>query len=78
MHLRESKGTAMAKLATAKLLGCRICMVDFARIELADGSFALLCSACDVIGVEHEIAHGGPLWAGETQLEQRPASAARR
>ena len=38
----------MAKLSMAKLLGCRICMVDFARIELADGSVALLCSACDV------------------------------
>jgi hypothetical protein len=48
----------------AKLLGCRICMVDFARIELADGTVALLCSACDVVGVEHEVAQGGPLWAG--------------
>ena len=68
----------MAKLAMAKLLGCRICMVDFARIELADGSVALLCSACDVIGVEHEIAHGGPLWAGRRETKKRPARAARR
>ena len=68
----------MAKLSMAKLLGCRICMVDFARIELADGSVALLCSACDVICVEHEIAHGGPLWAGETETKKRPARAARR
>jgi hypothetical protein len=45
MDLRESKGTAMAKLARAKLLGCRICMVDFARIQLADGPFALLFGA---------------------------------
>jgi hypothetical protein len=50
--------------AMAKLLGCRICMVDFARIELADGTVALVCSACDVVGVEHEVAQGGPLWAG--------------
>ena len=68
----------MAKLAMTKLLGCRICMVDFARIELADGSVALLCSACNMIGVEHEIAHGGPLWAGETETKKRPARAARR
>jgi hypothetical protein len=50
----------------AKLLGCRICMVDFVRIELADGTVALLCSACEVIGVEHEVAQGGPLWAGRS------------
>ena len=78
LDVRESKGTAMAKLAKVKLLGCRICMVDFARIKLADGSFALLCSACDVIGVEHEVAQGGPLWAGDTQTDRRSARAASR
>lgn len=59
----------------AKLLGCRICMVDFARIELADGTVALVCSACDVIGVEHEVTRGGPLWPGDAQA--RVARAAR-
>jgi hypothetical protein len=63
----------------AKLLGCRLCMVDFARIELADGTVALLCSACDVIGVEHEVAQGGPLWASGSRSDRaRSASAARR
>jgi hypothetical protein len=55
----------------AKLLGCRLCMVDFARIELSDGSFALICSTCDVIGVEHELVHGGPLWAGNNAATER-------
>jgi hypothetical protein len=41
-------------------------MVDFARVELSDGSFALICSTCDVIGIEHELVSGGPLWAGGT------------
>ncbi len=63
----------------AKLLGCRLCMVDFARIELADGSVALVCSACDVIGVEHEVVQGGPLWAGSSASDRaRSARAARR
>jgi hypothetical protein len=63
----------------ARLLGCRICTVDFARIELADGSVALVCSACDVIGVEHEVARGGPLWAGGSGSDRaRSARTARR
>jgi hypothetical protein len=63
----------------AKLLGCRICMVDFARIELADGTVALICSACEVIGVEHEVAQGGPLWVdGSGPDRARSARAARR
>ena len=78
MDCANHKDTAMARLGMAKLLGCRICMVDFARIELADGSVALLCSACDVIGVEHEVARGGPLWVHETNADKRPARAARR
>jgi hypothetical protein len=47
----------------AKMVGCRICMVELARIELADGSVALMCATCEVIGVEHEIAQGGRMWA---------------
>jgi hypothetical protein len=63
----------------AKLLGCRICMVDFARIELADGTVALLCSACDVVGVEHEVTQGGPLWArGSSSGRARSARTLRR
>jgi hypothetical protein len=55
---RESKGTAMAKMT-----GCRLCRIELARIELADGSVALMCATCEVIGVEHEIAQGGRMWA---------------
>jgi hypothetical protein len=63
----------------AKLLGCRICMVDFARIELADGTVALICSACEVIGVEHEVTQGAPLWAGGSgPARARSARAVRR
>jgi hypothetical protein len=57
-------------IAMAKLLGCRICMIELARIELADGSVALVCHACEVIGVEHEIARGGPMWAGGAAKER--------
>jgi hypothetical protein len=57
--------------AMAKLIGCRICMVDFARIELADGTVALVCSACDVVGVEHEVTRGGPLWAEASRATRR-------
>jgi hypothetical protein len=61
----------------AKMLGCRICMVELVRVELADGSVALLCHACEVVGVEHEVRRGGPMWAGgfpaERQRSPRPA-----
>jgi hypothetical protein len=30
------------------------------RFKLADGTVALVCVACDVIGLEHEVAQGGP------------------
>jgi hypothetical protein len=63
----------------AKLLGCRICMIELARIELADGSVALICHACEVIGVEHEVARGGPTWAGEwSKVQARSTRSARR
>jgi hypothetical protein len=60
----------------AKLLGCRICMIELARIELADGSVALICHACEVIGVEHEVARGGPMWAGEAAKARARAAPA--
>jgi hypothetical protein len=54
-------------------------MVNFARIELADGTVALVCSACDVIGLEHEVARGGPLWAeGGRSARARSAGATKR
>ena len=44
----------------AKFLCCRFCLVEMERFKLADGTVALVCVACDVIGLEHEMAHGGP------------------
>lgn len=46
-----------------KLFCCRFCVVEMARVELADGTAALVCVDCDAIGLEHEIARGGPMWS---------------
>ena len=46
-----------------KLFCCRSCVVEMARVELADGTAALVCIDCDAIGLEHEIARGGPMWS---------------
>jgi len=50
----------------AKLLCCRFCLVEMERFKLADGTVALVCVACDVIGLEHEMAHGGPFAASRS------------
>jgi hypothetical protein len=42
-------------------------MVEMEPVKLADGTAALVCIDCDVIGLEHEVARGGPM---------RPAGAA--
>jgi hypothetical protein len=44
----------------AKFLCCRFCLIEMERFKLADGTVALVCVACDVIGLEHEMAYGGP------------------
>src|SRR4029453_2950150 len=62
--IRESDGTPMARLWC-----CRFCMVEMEPVKLADGTAALVCIDCDVIGLEHEVARGGPM---------RPAGAAAR
>jgi hypothetical protein len=31
-------------------------------VKLADGTAALVCIDCDVIGLEHEVARGGPMF----------------
>ena len=38
---------------------CRFCLVEMER-NLAGGTVALGCVACDMIGLEHEVANGGP------------------
>ena len=53
----------------ARLWCCRFCMVEMEPVKLADGTAALVCIDCDVMGLEHEVARGGPM---------RPAGAAAR
>src|SRR5262249_31491790 len=54
--IRESDGTPMARLWC-----CRFCMVEVEPVELADGTAAIVCIDCDVIGLEHVVAPGGPM-----------------
>jgi hypothetical protein len=46
----------------ASLFCCRRCVVEIEPIGLADGTAALVCVACDVIGLAHEVVQGGPMW----------------
>jgi len=66
----------------AKLFACRFCVVELTKVELADGTAALLCVDCDAIGLAHEIARGAPMWpaglsadarAADTRRSRRPA-----
>src|SRR5262249_51346707 len=41
--------------------GVAACMVEMEPVKLADGTAALVCIDCDVIGLEHEVAQGGPM-----------------
>jgi hypothetical protein len=68
MVQRESDGTAMAKLVI-----CRLCVAELARVELADGTVALVCVDCDAIGLAHEIAHGAPMWPAGLSADARGA-----
>jgi hypothetical protein len=65
-----------------KLFGCRFCVVEMAGVELADGTTALVCVDCDAIGLEHEIARGGPMWSAGLSVDatarRRPRSRPRR
>ena len=45
----------------ARLWCCRFCMVEMEPVKLADGTAALVCIDCDVNGLEHEVARGGPM-----------------
>ncbi len=55
-----------------KFFCCRRCLVEIEPIkladgtELADGTAALVCIDCDLIGLAHELAEGGPVWAAGT------------
>ncbi len=49
-----------------KFFCCRRCLVEIEPIKLADGTAALVCIDCDLIGLAHELAEGGPVWAAGT------------
>ena len=49
------------ELSMVKALCCRYCRVEIEPIGLADGSAALVCIDCDLIGIEHEVVHGAPM-----------------
>jgi hypothetical protein len=70
------------ELPAVKLFGCRFCVVEMARVEMADGTAALVCVDCDAIGLEHEIARGGPMWSAGLSADatagRRPRSRPRR
>jgi hypothetical protein len=44
------------------------------RLALADGTAALVCIDCDLIGLEREIAGGGPLWPAGLAARTRSAN----
>jgi hypothetical protein len=49
------------ELSMVKAFCCRYCRVEIEPIGLADGSAALVCIDCDLIGIEHEVVHGAPM-----------------
>ena len=49
------------ELSMVKAFCCRYCRVEIEPIGLADGSAALICIDCDLIGIEHAIVQGAPM-----------------
>jgi hypothetical protein len=56
----------------AKLFHCRFCMVEIEALALADGSAALVCVDCDVIGLTHEVARGAAMWPAGLRRKAAP------
>jgi len=61
--LGESIGTSMIKFFC-----CRRCRVEIEPVKLADGTAALVCIDCDLIGFAHEVGEGGRIWAAGTSV----------
>lgn len=59
------------------LFCCRFCVVELEPVKLADGTAALVCVDCDVIGLEHEMALGGPMWSAGLAAGARAEKKAR-
>jgi len=55
----------------AKLFWCRLCLTEIEPIALADGTMALVCLDCDLVGLTHEIDEGSRMWPA--RLHPRPA-----
>lgn len=55
----------------ARILCCWMCRVELEPIRLADGTSAILCVGCDVIGFGHETTLGGPLIPADTAKQAR-------
>jgi hypothetical protein len=53
---------------------CRYCVIEMERVVLADRTAVLLCVDCDLIGLEREIADGGPLWPAGLAARRRSAN----
>ena len=56
------------------LFCCRFWRVKIAPIALADGTVALVCGDCEVVGLAHEVAQGARPWDARPQ-ERRPLGA---
>jgi hypothetical protein len=65
-------------------LTCRFCRVEMVPVALADGSVAIVCIGCDLIGLAHEIGQGAAPWPTDAapppetphDRKKRPASKA--
>jgi hypothetical protein len=71
--IHHCRRTNQSGAPMAKLFCCRVCMIEMARVELADGTAALICVDCDVIGLAHEMAGGGPMWSAGLSAGVRAA-----
>jgi hypothetical protein len=49
------------ELSMVKAFCCRYCRIEIGPIALADGSAALICIDCDLIGIEHDVVQGAPM-----------------
>jgi hypothetical protein len=65
----DQKGTSVRRR-----FHCRYCVVEMERLALADGTAVLVCVDCDLIGLEREIADGGPLWPAGLAERAREAN----
>ena len=64
LRLRADSSLPMAnqmELSMVKAFCCRYCRAEIEPIALADGSAALVCIDCDLIGIDHDVVQGAPM-----------------